>query len=129
MVQDVGEAMRGADSFYADVWLAMGKGISAREERIRRLTPYRVTREGMASGGNPHATFMHCLPGFHNNRTDIEGDIFKRFGIDCMEMTDDAVGSAASVGFDKAETVYVRSRPFSSPPSGPSNARGGGAGW
>lgn len=70
MFEDVGEAVRSADFLYADVWLSMGEDEAAWGERIRLLTPYRVTREVIASSGNPYVKFMHCLPAFHDRRTD-----------------------------------------------------------
>jgi ornithine carbamoyltransferase len=96
-------AVKGADFIYTDVWLSMGEDESAWESRIRDLTPYRVTAEVMAATGNPYAKFMHCLPAFHNAETEVGADIKKRFGIDCMEVTDEVFESAASIVFDESE--------------------------
>lgn len=103
VTEDVGEAVRDADFLYTDVWLSMGEDEDAWPERIRELTPYRVTSEVMAATGNPHTKFMHCLPAFHNAETEVGADIAKRFGIDCMEVTDEVFESAASIVFDQAE--------------------------
>jgi len=103
VTEDVAEAVRGADFVYTDVWLSMGEDEAAWADRIRELTPYRVTRDVMAASGNPHTKFMHCLPAFHNAETEVGADIARRFGIDCMEVTDEVFESAASIVFDQAE--------------------------
>ncbi len=103
VTEDVAEAVRGADFVYTDVWLSMGEDEAAWADRIRELTPYRVTRDVMVATGNPHTKFMHCLPAFHNVETEVGADIAKRFGIDCMEVTDEVFESAASIVFDQAE--------------------------
>ncbi|MBE0577906.1 ornithine carbamoyltransferase [Devosia sp.] len=103
VTEDVAEAVRGADFVYTDVWLSMGEDEAAWADRIRELTPYRVTRDVMVATGNPHTKFMHCLPAFHNAETEVGADIAKRFGIDCMEVTDEVFESAASIVFDQAE--------------------------
>lgn len=103
VTEDVAEAVRGADFVYTDVWLSMGEDEAAWADRIRELTPYRVTRDVMAASGNPHTKFMHCLPAFHNAETEVGADIAKRFGIDCMEVTDEVFESPASIVFDQAE--------------------------
>ncbi len=103
MFDDVAEAVRGADFLYTDVWLSMGEDESAWPERIQLLRPYRITREVMAATANPYAKFMHCLPAFHNSETSVGRDIAKRFGIDCMEVTDEVFESSASIVFDEAE--------------------------
>ena len=96
-------AAKGCDYVYTDVWVSMGEPDSVWEERIELLTPYRVTAAVMAATGNPHAKFMHCLPAFHNRDTEVGEATFQKFGIDCMEVTDDVFESAASVVFDQAE--------------------------
>ena len=96
-------AAKGCDYVYTDVWVSMGEPDSVWEERIKLLTPYRVTAPVMAATGNPHAKFMHCLPAFHNRDTEVGEATFQKFGIDCMEVTDDVFESAASVVFDQAE--------------------------
>jgi ornithine carbamoyltransferase len=97
------DAVKGADFVYTDVWLSMGEDETAWAARIEQLTPYRVTAEVMSATGNPFAKFMHCLPAFHNAETQVGADIKKRFGIDCMEVTDEVFESPASIVFDQAE--------------------------
>ncbi|MBN8995145.1 MAG: ornithine carbamoyltransferase [Rhizobiales bacterium] len=101
--EDVEACVRGADFVYTDVWLSMGEDESGWDERIRLLTPYRVTCGLMAATGNPYAKFMHCLPAFHDTETEIGRRIADRFGIDCMEVEDAVFESPASVVFDQAE--------------------------
>lgn len=103
LTDSVAEAVEGADFIYTDVWLSMGEDERAWDKRIKALTPYRVTAEAMAASGNPHVKFMHCLPAFHNPDTEVGADIKKRFGIDCMEVTEEVFESSASIVFDQAE--------------------------
>jgi len=97
------DAVKGADFVYTDVWLSMGEDEAAWAGRIEQLTPYRVTAEVMAATLNPFAKFMHCLPAFHNAETQVGADIKQRFGIECMEVTDEVFESPASIVFDQAE--------------------------
>ena len=87
---------------YTDVWVSMGEPESKWEMRIRDLTPYRVTKELMENAG-PQCRFMHCLPAFHDLNTTIGKQIHEKFGIDCMEVTDEVFESEASIVFDEAE--------------------------
>ncbi|MEO5322990.1 ornithine carbamoyltransferase [Mesorhizobium sp. CC13] len=103
LTEDPVEAARGCDYVYTDVWVSMGEPDSVWAERIKLLTPYRVTTGIMAATGNPHAKFMHCLPAFHNRETEIGEKIFRQFGIDCMEVAEAVFESEASVVFDQAE--------------------------
>jgi ornithine carbamoyltransferase len=103
LTADVEAAVKGADFLYTDVWLSMGEDESAWAERIRLLTPYRITRAVMTAAENPFVKFMHCLPAFHDAQTQVGADIAKRYGIDCMEVTDEVFESAASIVFDQAE--------------------------
>lgn len=100
---NVDEAVAGADFLYTDVWLSMGEDEDEWPKRIKLLTPYRVTAKVMGATGNLFTKFMHCLPAFHNTETAIGADIAKRFGIDCMEVTDEVFESPASIVFDQAE--------------------------
>lgn len=101
--EDVKACVDGADFIYTDVWLSMGEDESAWGERIKLLTPYRVTRELMAATGNPYTKFMHCLPAFHDAETAVGAEIAREFGIDCMEVEDAVFESEASIVFDQAE--------------------------
>ena len=96
------EATRGAHVIYTDVWVSMGEPDSVWAERIAELTPYRVTKELMDNAG-PQCRFMHCLPAFHDLNTSIGKEIHEKFGIDCMEVTDEVFESEASIVFDEAE--------------------------
>ena len=103
LTDNVNEAVAGADFIYTDVWLSMGEAEDAWGKRIEALVPYRVTREVMAASGNPHTKFMHCLPAFHNADTEVGADIKDRYGIDCMEVTEEVFESSSSIVFDQAE--------------------------
>ena len=99
----VADAVKAADFIYTDVWLSMGEDEAAWGSRIELLTPYRVTSAVMTASGNPYTKFMHCLPAFHNAETQVGADIKSRFGIDCMEVTNEVFESPASIVFDQAE--------------------------
>ena len=102
LTTDPEEAARGADVVYTDVWVSMGEPDEVWAERIAALSPYRVTAELMELAGKD-SIFMHCLPSFHDTRTEIGADIAKRFGIGCMEVTDEVFEGPHSVVFDEAE--------------------------
>ncbi len=97
------EGLQGADFVYTDVWVSMGEPDSVWEERIALLSPYQVNSKVMDLTGNAYAKFLHCLPAFHNRDTEVGENTFRKFGIDCMEVTDDVFESQASVVFDQAE--------------------------
>ena len=101
--EDVNDAVRDSDYICTDVWVSMGEPESVWKERIELLTPYRVTREVMEATGNPHTKFLHCLPSFHNADTEVGKEIYEKYGIDCMEVTEEVFESEASVVFDEAE--------------------------
>jgi len=103
LTETVAGAVKGADFVYTDVWLSMGEDEAAWGDRIDLLTPYRVTTAVMEATENPYAKFMHCLPAFHNADTQVGADIKKRFGVECMEVTEEVFESPASVVFDQAE--------------------------
>ena len=96
------EAVKGAHVIYTDVWVSMGEPDSVWAERIRELTPYRVTKQLMDIAGS-QCRFMHCLPAFHDLNTEIGKNVYEKFGIDCMEVTDEVFESEASIVFDEAE--------------------------
>ena len=95
-------AVKGAHVIYTDVWVSMGEPDAVWEERIRELSPYRVTMHLMELAGQ-QCRFMHCLPAFHDLNTTIGKQIFDKFGIDCMEVTDEVFESEKSIVFDEAE--------------------------
>ena len=101
-ITDPMEATVGADVIYTDVWVSMGEPDSVWEERIRELTPYRVTKALMDNAGS-QCRFMHCLPAFHDLNTVIGRQIHEKFGITCMEVTDEVFESEQSIVFDEAE--------------------------
>ena len=101
-IEDPMEATKNADVIYTDVWVSMGEPDEVWEERIKELTPYRVTTELMENAGDK-CKFMHCLPAFHDLKTVIGKEIHQKFGIDCMEVTDEVFESDASIVFDEAE--------------------------
>ncbi len=103
ITDNVDEAVKGVDFLYTDVWVSMGEPDSVWEERIKLLKPYQVNKELVAKTGNPKVKFLHCLPSFHNKETKIGMDIFKKYGLDGMEVTDDVFESEASIVFDEAE--------------------------
>ena len=96
------KAVEGADVIYTDVWVSMGEPEAVWEERIKDLTPYRVTKALMDAAG-PQCRFMHCLPAFHDLKTKTGEEMYKKFGIDCMEVTDEVFESPQSIVFDEAE--------------------------
>ena len=73
------------------------------EERIRLLKPYQVNQQLMEMTGNNNVKFMHCLPAFHNRQTKIGEEIFEKYGIEAMEVTEEVFESEASIVFDQAE--------------------------
>ena len=100
--EDVDQAVAGAHVIYTDVWVSMGEPDQVWETRINDLLPYRVTADVMRKAG-PKAVFMHCLPSFHDLNTSIGRNIFEKFGLDCMEVTDEVFEGPQSIVFDEAE--------------------------
>lgn len=99
---DVAEGTKNADVICTDVWVSMGEPDAVWEERIRDLTPYKVTAQVMANAGD-QAIFLHCLPAFHDLKTTIGKEMGERFGITDMEVTDEVFASARSRVFQEAE--------------------------
>lgn len=100
--EDPIEATKNADVIYTDVWVSMGESDSVWEERIRDLTPYRVTDELLENAGE-QCVFMHCLPAFHDTETVIGKQIYEKYGLTHMEVTDSVFSGKASLVFDEAE--------------------------
>ncbi|MBO7293187.1 MAG: ornithine carbamoyltransferase, partial [Clostridia bacterium] len=102
LTEDVTAATKDADVIYTDVWVSMGEPTSVWEERIRDLTPYRVTTAVMETAGK-QCRFMHCLPAFHDLGTAVGREIHEKFGLTCMEVEHEVFESEASIVFDEAE--------------------------
>ena len=101
-IEDVADATRGADVIYTDVWVSMGEPADVWKERIDDLLPYRVTKAVMQNAG-VQCRFMHCLPAFHDLKTTVGKEIYDKFGLDCMEVSDEVFESEQSIVFDEAE--------------------------
>ena len=102
LTEDVKEGTSGADVIYTDVWVSMGEPDEVWEERINDLTPYKVTSEVMKNAGE-QAIFLHCLPAFHDLKTQIGKEMGERFHLTDMEVTDEVFESPQSKVFDEAE--------------------------
>ena len=103
LTEDVGIGVKGADYLYTDVWVSMGEPASAWENRIRLLKPYQVNKKALELTGNPNVKFMHCLPAFHNRETRVGEEIFEKYGLDGLEVTEEVFESEHSIVFDQAE--------------------------
>ena len=99
---NVKEATKDADVIYTDIWVSMGEDKSIWEQRIKLLSPYQVNREVMANA-KPSAIFLHCLPSFHDLNTSVAKDIFNKYGLKEMEVTDEVFRSKQSKVFEEAE--------------------------
>ncbi len=102
LTENIAEGVKDADVICTDVWVSMGEPDEVWEERIRDLTPYRVNRDVMAQAA-PDAIFLHCLPSFHDLNTGIGKEIFEKYGLTEMEVTDEVFESSRSLVFDEAE--------------------------
>ena len=103
ITDDLDSGVKDCDFLYTDVWVSMGEPKKVWKERIDLLKPYQVNSKVVKMTGNPRVKFLHCLPSFHNRETTIGQDIFKKFGLEAMEVTDDVFESEASIVFDEAE--------------------------
>ena len=103
VTDNVEQGVKGCDFLYTDVWVSMGEPAEVWSERIKLLKPYQVNKEVMAKTGNPKCKFMHCLPAYHNLETQVGRDVYKQFGIDGVEVTEDVFESENSIVFDEAE--------------------------
>ena len=102
LTEDVMEGTKGADVVYTDVWVSMGEPEEVWEERIRVLSPYKVTSEVMKNAGEK-AVFLHCLPAFHDLKTKIGREQGEKYNFTDLEVTDEVFESPASLVFDEAE--------------------------
>ena len=103
LTDNVAEGVSGVDFLHTDVWVSMGEPESKWEERIALLKPYQVNVKLVEQTGNPEVKFLHCLPAFHNRETRIGEDIYGKFGLDGMEITEDVFESPHSIVWDQAE--------------------------
>ena len=103
LTESVAEGVKGVDYIHTDVWVSMGEPEAVWEERIRLLKPYQINAQTMALSGNPEVKFMHCLPAFHNRKTKVGEQIYQKYGLDGMEVTEEVFESKASIVFDQAE--------------------------
>lgn len=102
MNEDASIATKNADVIYTDVWVSMGEPAEVWEERIRLLKPYQVNKDIM-NNANEGAIFLHCLPSFHDLNTTIGKEIYEKYGLKEMEVTDEVFLSDASLVFEEAE--------------------------
>ncbi len=103
LTEDVATAVKGVDFLYTDVWVSMGEPESVWEERISLLRPYQVNEEVIRLTGNPGVKFLHCLPSFHNRETRVGEEIYRKYGLDGMEVTEEVFESPRSIVFDQSE--------------------------
>jgi ornithine carbamoyltransferase len=102
LTEDVNEGTKGADVIYTDVWVSMGEPEEVWQERITDLTPYKVTKAVMENAGS-QAVFMHCLPAYHDHKTEIGKEMGEKYGFSELEVTDEVFESEQSIVFDEAE--------------------------
>ena len=103
VTDNVEEGVKGLDVIYTGVWVTMGDTYDMWKERINTFKPYQITPEMMKMTGNPNVKFCHCLPAFHDTNTQVGKDIFERFSMNGIEVTDDVFESEASLAFQEAE--------------------------
>ncbi|MBS2097326.1 ornithine carbamoyltransferase [Carboxylicivirga linearis] len=103
VTDNVEKGVEGCDFLYTDVWVSMGEPDEVWKERIDILLPYQINSKTMELTGNPSCKFLHCLPAFHNRETKVGEDIYQKFGLDGMEVTEDVFESPSSIVFDQAE--------------------------
>ncbi len=103
LTDDPVAGVKGADFLYTDVWVSMGEPEEVWEKRINLMKPYQVNMEMIKNTDNPDVKFLHCLPAFHNRETQIGEEIYQKFGLESMEVTEDVFESDHSIVFDEAE--------------------------
>ena len=103
ITDNLDEAVNGVDFLYTDVWVSMGEPDSVWKERIELLRHYQVNQMVIEKTGNPDVRFLHCLPAFHNRDTKVGEEIYQKFGLNGMEVTEDVFESDHSIVFDEAE--------------------------
>lgn len=103
LTEDVNEGVKGVDFLYTDVWVSMGEPMEAWGERIAALKNYQVNMNVVKATGNPNVKFLHCLPAFHNLETTIGREVYEKYGMNGLEVTEDVFESKHSIVFDEAE--------------------------
>jgi len=103
ITDDIETGVKGCDFLCTDVWVSMGEPQEVWAKRIKLLKPYQINSKTMALTGNKDVKFLHCLPAFHNIETKVGEEIFQKFGLDGLEVTEDVFESDASVVFQEAE--------------------------
>lgn len=103
LTEDVAEGVKDCDFLYTDVWVSMGEPDSVWAERIKLMTPYQVNQKVIEQTGNADVKFLHCLPAFHNRETKVGEEIYQKFGLESMEVTEEVFESKHSIVFDEAE--------------------------
>jgi len=103
LTENVEEGVKEVDFLYTDVWVSMGEAKEVWEERIKLLHPYQINQKVIELTGNPDVKFLHCLPAFHNRETKVGEEIYQKYGLDGMEVTEEVFESEHSIVFDEAE--------------------------
>ncbi|MDO8928822.1 MAG: ornithine carbamoyltransferase [Bacteroidota bacterium] len=103
ITDDLAAAVKDCDFLYTDIWVSMGEPESVWAERIQLLLPYQVNKKAMELTGNPNVKFLHCLPAFHNRDTKVGEELYLKFGLDGLEVSEEVFESDASIVFDQAE--------------------------
>ncbi len=103
LTEDVAEGVKDCDFLYTDVWVSMGEPDEVWVERIKLMKPYQVNKKAIELTGNPDVKFLHCLPAFHNLETKVGEEIYQKFGLESMEVSEDVFESKHSIVFDEAE--------------------------
>ncbi len=103
ITDDPKAGVKGCDFLYTDVWVSMGEPAEVWNERIGLLKPFQVNAALMEATGNPACKFMHCLPAYHNRETKVGEEVYQKFGMDGVEVTEEVFESPASIVFDEAE--------------------------
>jgi ornithine carbamoyltransferase len=103
LTEDPDEGVKDVDFLYTDVWVSMGEATEKWDERVKLLKPYQVNAELIDRTGNPAVKFMHCLPALHDRNTEVGEEMYQRFGLDGMEVTNEVFESERSIVWDQAE--------------------------
>ena len=103
ITDNVDQAVQGVDFLYTDVWVSMGEPAEVWAERVKLLLPYQINAAALAKTGNPNVKVLHCLPAFHNRETKVGEEMYQKFGLEALEITEDVFESEASIVFDEAE--------------------------